>query len=140
MRAEKITQRYRHLRILIERGKSDAALWGTKKQCQVMQGIKETSALDYPVYERTYQKELAKRISNMSDEQKQVARDIEYPKPPVPIDYEKESLTQLTRIADALEAMQTTLRESLTLKEGAIIDEVVKEISELPIPKSIEQT
>lgn len=105
-----------------------------------MQGIKETSALDYPVYERTYQKELAKRISNMSDEQKQVARDIEYPKPPVPIDYEKESLTQLTRIADALEAMQTTLRESLTLKEGAIIDEVVKEISELPIPKSIEQT
>lgn len=139
MKAEKIAQRYRHLRTLIERGKSDAKLWGTEKQCQVMQGITQTSYLDYEVYEKTYKKELVKRISLMSAEEKQTARDIEYPQPPIPIDYEKESLTQLTRIANALESMQTTLRETLTLKEGAIIDEVVKEIGELPIPNSIEQ-
>ena len=109
MNQKKVTERYKHLRILITRAKEDAERWGTNRKPRVLQGIREESSLDYTIYENSYNKFVQKRLKAMDNPARKEAQGEENHKErPVPNFY---SELQLTRIADALEYIVEYLKQ-----------------------------
>lgn len=106
MGKKKITERYKQLRILIMRAKEDADKWGTEAPPRILQGIKETSAHDYTVYDEAYLKFVAKRVQKMSEAKigKAVEEETAKLDESSEIKFSGEEL-QLSRIADALERL-----------------------------------
>lgn len=113
MNKKKVIARYKQLRILITRAKEDAKRWGTDQKPLIMQGIGETSANDYFVYDAAYNKFVKQRMKAMSVAKLNKAEEEENDKKQTPPSFmelppsRKEML--LIRIADALERIATAL-------------------------------
>lgn len=115
MSKKKIIARYKQLRILITRAKEDAERWGTDKKPLILRGIKETSALDYTVYDEAYKKFVKQRMKTMTASKLNEAREEEKDKKkskdsslalkPTRVEI------QLNRIADALERLADILEK-----------------------------
>lgn len=118
MSKKKIIARYKQLRILITRAKEDAELWGTNKKPLILQGIKETSAHDYTVYDEAYNKFVKQRMKAMSSSECNEAREEEKDKKKRSRDSSsairptREEI-QLTRIADSLERLANILEKDI---------------------------
>lgn len=115
MSKKKIIARYRQLRILITRAKEDAERWGTDKKLLILQGIKETSAMDYTVYDEAYKKFVKRRMKTMTASKLNEAREEEKDKKQsgessLELRPTREEI-QLSRIADALERLADVLEK-----------------------------
>lgn len=117
MSKKKIIARYKQLRILITRAKEDAERWGTDKKPLILRGIKETSALDYTVYDEAYKKFVKQRMKTMTASKLNEAQDEEKDKNKAKSLSSESSLirveVQLNRIADALERLADTLEKEI---------------------------
>ena len=114
MSKKKIIARYKQLRTLITRAKEDAELWGTNKKPLILQGIKETSAHDYTVYDDAYNKFVKQRMKAMPSSELNEAKEEEKDKKKRSRDSSSTLQPtrveiQLARIADALERLADIL-------------------------------
>lgn len=107
MKKKQIVEHYAQLRLLIVRAKEDAARWGTDNKAQLLQGINETSAHDFSVYDDAYNKLVQKRMKTMTAKEIQQSKKIEIKKRNQVISDDEGQPTrtefELARIADALE-------------------------------------
>lgn len=117
MSTKKKIERYKQLRILISRAKEDADRWGTNEELLILQGIRETSAHDYTIYDEAYKKFVRKRMRAMSASKIEKAKEEEKDKKKSNdsssgVNLAGEEL-QLSRIADALERLADILEKDI---------------------------